>query len=133
MPETDRFAAAYDLVLALLKHVSPQARLTEFLAEPPDHYTLRMDSPREIGKTLIVTRHTVDRAPVNRAARRSLELLLRSAVLRQRSDRAIAEAAETQRLAQACDECGEPITLRDPLVVRRARLLHRRCFARRAA
>jgi hypothetical protein len=139
----DAFAAAYDLVLRILKTVGPTASLRELHVEPPDHYTIRIDLPGEIGKTLIVTRQMVDLASVNRAALRSLELLLRSAVLRQRSHRAIdagqtgaglrPPAAETRTLVRACEECGKPITLRDRLVVREARLFHRECDARRAA
>ena len=138
----DEFADAYDFVTALLQRVSPEARLTEMFVGPPDHYTIRVDLPGTIGKMLIVSRTVVDRAPVNAAALRSLELVLRSAVLRERSHRAIDEGhtgaslapppAEMQTLAQACDRCGRPISLRDPVVLRQGQLFHRRCYAPRS-
>jgi hypothetical protein len=124
-----------ELVVLLLARLRPDARLAEFVAAPPDHYTLRIDLPDDVGKTLVISRHIVDRAGTVSAAYRSLLLLLRGAVLRESSRRSLsrAEAARGRQpsppgmLGQVCDACGTPLTLQDRLVVRQARLRHARC------
>jgi hypothetical protein len=125
-----------ELVLLLLARIRPDACLADFVAAPPDHYTLRIDLPDDVGKTLVISRHIVDRATSVPAAHRSLVLLLRGAVLRQSSRRSIGRAHAARAvdrppvpglLGQLCDQCGTPLTLQDRLVVRQARLRHARC------
>src|SRR5262245_7796683 len=132
----DDAAPARELVLELLRRINPEAALAEFHASPPAHYALRVDLPDEVGKTLILYRRSVDRARRSPTACRSLELVLRSAVLIQEAhrsiDRAIQAGARSWAMtkmasSRPCDMCAAPIRPDDHITVHRGRLVHQRC------
>jgi hypothetical protein len=129
-------ASARELVLELLRQINPEAVLAEFEVSPPDHYTFRVDLPDELGKTLILYRRGVDRALRSPTTRRSLELVLRSAVLLQEAhrsiDRAIQAGARSWAMKKTvpnrpCDMCRGPIRSDDHITVHRGRLVHQHC------
>jgi hypothetical protein len=119
-------------VASMLREIQPSAHLLEFAEGPPDHYTVRIEVPGEVGKTLILTRRLVEDATVRPAALRSLRLLLRSEVLQQRARRLLSDSsaicAQTDTtVIGTCGVCGEPVTMAERILVRRANMLHARC------
>lgn len=118
---------------SLLREIQPTARLAEFAEFPPGHYTLRVEVPGEIGKTLILARRLIEDATTRPPALRSLRFVLRSEVLRQHSHRAVSGAravrAEVDRtVIGTCPMCGHPATPGERVVVRRAQVIHARCW-----
>ena len=125
------------LVRELLHDLQPDADLVEFLDSPPEHYTVRIALPGQLGKTLILSRRLLEAARVNPVALRSVRLLLRTEVSQQQTSRAVEHARETRASGPAtrpaigtCDICETPIRVHDRVVVRRARVAHARCLPR---
>jgi len=125
------------LVRELLHDLQPDADLVEFLDSPPEHYTVRIALPGQLGKTLILSRRLLEAARVNPVALRSVRLLLRTELSQQQTSRALERAREA-RASRAviegpigiCDICEKPIRIHDRVVVRQARVAHARCLPR---
>src|SRR5262249_38302641 len=125
-------------VATLLRDIRPTARLVDFLEAPPDHYTLRVEIPGEVGKTVILARQLIENALSRPAALRSLRLILRSEVLKQHSLKAVGDVRATRSeidttVLGTCAICGDPVTLGERVVVRHAQVLHGRCWQARTA
>jgi hypothetical protein len=125
-------------VAGLLKQIHPSANLASCIDWPPEHYTLRIEIPNESGKSLILSKRLVEAALTRPAALQSLRLILRSEVLKQRAQQAVAAArsrrAEVQMtMLGICSACSRPITVQERAVVRRAQILHRGCVSARSA
>ena len=94
-------------VATLLREIEPTARLLDFIKAPADHYTLRVEIPGQISKTVILARPLIEDALSRPAAHRSLRLILRSEVLQQRSRPTISGARE-QPTGEAIRPVDEP-------------------------
>jgi hypothetical protein len=120
---------ALALITGLLRELQSAATL-ELARFPLDHYQVTIALPGEIGKTLIVSASLVHGAATNPAARQALRAYLRSELLRQRSQQALAHASEARAAVwttRLCPVCERPIRPGQRIIVRRAEVRHAFC------
>jgi hypothetical protein len=123
--------AARNLVTQLLRELDPQARLIEFEETVNGrHFALRIDTPDDVGKTVMLPKRAVLTAVTQGIFGRNLRSLLRSALEIQRTRRTRQEAHDAVAggsLLPPCPRCLRPIAPRAPVIFEHGEVCHLDC------
>jgi len=113
----------------VLAEISLEAKLIELAETPGATYTLLVEIPGAVGKSLVVRRCLIDGAVASPHSLRTLRNILQTDIRRMTSSRALSDSRETlaEPFWHACSVCLQPIMPQDGLRFRQGDTIHTGC------
>jgi hypothetical protein len=136
MPRDSRPSVALTrFVGRVLQHIDPDAVLRDFHSLNDTTLVIQLGVRGKVGKDLALPRRLVEKSPRNRWAETMLRRILRSELRLLRSGGGMSEAPASLAGIEPdpmCPVCLTPVPPEEPLFLLERRVVHVRCFIRRA-